>query len=527
MGMNLSAAGALAKKDLLESVQAVQGPHSVAAKIQNKKIEKPERQEPPIALNLFSKSEVKQISERFEPIQPVLQKALVGNQILRKEFQDIERLTQPRSESQVQRPAVVSAASHSTESKPPMNGKVVKIQETRMPVALSVESLSAPHGTSVSTATASRPAQGIVVSPRPLPPPPVKPPQTETNVNVIRSVNHPAVNVAVQPPAGEARRPFVGNVPVKPVTTEIQSPSKPVQTRPIVQAGEGTVQVSKTPPMVSRPQNVTITPAPPKLERGAMIPSRTETKINESVSTPRPVGEVKAAIAPLGHSVRIEAHSPSAPVIDSRRLNESRDLTKESIVQSIFSPKVLSPQTTVEITKSNQTSTTVTLQSSTSAPRPVVSIVGDALPSPRLIAERNRLSFDRNLKAGGIQNFVAVARQTVLLHEVQPLPPQVSALEGHIAQPVLTNPPETGLKTETVARNPLREDNRSQVTNLQGPKESNDSPVSKPVEKTAPRIGENPVPPLSNLDRLRRILPTNVKSRLTPVPAVNILDLVL
>ena len=87
-----STAGGLGGKDLMETTQAFQPLKKVEPKIQTPKTEKirPE----PETLAPASKPTA-QLLRRFESLPPVLHQALLDNQTLRNQFQEIEHLTSP------------------------------------------------------------------------------------------------------------------------------------------------------------------------------------------------------------------------------------------------------------------------------------------------------------------------------------------------------------------------------------------------------------------------------------------------
>ena len=537
MAMNLSGGG-ISRKHLPETAQPLPDTHAVETKIQKLKSEKIKEPSAPAGVSQFlTKPEAAQVLKRFEPLQPVLQKALQGTQTLRREFRDIEWLTQPPPEAAVKNipaektgpsiipPPVPGRPAEVNLEKPNLTGPlqvpVSRLQQENPLPKMPIHEATAALAGKVQAepplhreAPLSGSAHGQVPPlPREVPPPP-----PGNRVQVILPEN--------KTPLTTLRVPVVANVPVRTVVSRGPVTEPPRHEASLNQPLPNSGQVRENRPLVSSPKPATVSVPPAGPNPGETIVPRREVQPSSAPVLAGALG--KNSVPPAAHPEVTAGKSGQVPVPETRPKNSPRDLTAEAVVQSIFSSKALVPQTTVQISKSNETTTTVTFQSKAESPRPVVLLTGSSLPSPRKIAEQSQREFASQLRERGIENFVAEARQSAQIHEVHPLPPQVSEAEGHIAQPLLVKPPVASFQQpETVALNPLRGDNRPQVTAVQGPREENVTPGITTVAKTAPRIGENPVPTLSNLDKLRRILPTNVKSRLLPVPSVNILDLVL
>ena len=166
--------------------------------------------------------------------------------------------------------------------------------------------------------------------------------------------------------------------------------------------------------------------------------------------------------------------------------------------------------------------------------------VGNAQIAPGLTQGQAIQAFQRNLRELGARTVAGEARKTVELLQQHPLvnsrplptsDPQTLRMERGANDETVTR--STGsvsnnpiLRTETVARTPVRGDNRASTEPIgeaekRGPQPQNGSrlPARPPVHA---------IPPLLNVNsQLRQPLPTNARSRLVAVPTVNLLDLVL
>lgn len=500
----------------------------------------------------IAKADVQRIRERFEPLEPVLHKALDGNRTLRREFQALEKLTQP-APAVPPLPIVDRGREPVLDSEPslalnasdrrihpsgvdligsgnikPFVGEPATGRRTPSVVAPDVHAKEFRAKTDKFIALENDPQS-----------PPV-PNASSSDRGHQRSRIAPLVSVGLDGgdrvlAKADLNAPLDHSIPQENRSGNPLKISETVQDKKIDISGEVVKNHPMEPdrrpshrpvpePVAHRAPGAPLPPKPPQLFLG-----------NRDMNVgprPRADNEPHPALRP-------------AVVDESSRLTRAVS-PKSSVALSdatVPAPKILSFQPAITTNDSLTTSTAVTSQSATLTGRPVVVSTDETETPPEVIRDRFLRSFNRRLKENEVNDIVESARRLARLLEVHPLTNAVFATrEGNVTVPtgsqgtlvgsaiiqttgIVENGPTLGV--ETVALRPLDGDNGGHSRPVSVPNDKAKDSEDQERSRIRSQVIANQGPPLLNIDQPRRPLPTNLHSRVVAVPTVNLMDFVL
>jgi len=186
----------------------------------------------------------------------------------------------------------------------------------------------------------------------------------------------------------------------------------------------------------------------------------------------------------------------------------------------------LSPRPALEATQAIQTATSSSFLSAASTDMPMVTTRGgNQHLTPQGSREDAFWALQHRLRESGSRNLVLQAHQAIQLQQVHPLTIPSSTVTQ--TEPIKATPQPLlqVFRTETVAPGPIHEDNMARTLEVKPPSFTRPEPVIPGGIRQTP--ANAPPPPLANLTPPPRPLPTNIRSSLVQLPAVNLLDLVL
>lgn len=471
---------------------------------------------------ILSKSDTQQILKRFEPLAPVLQKALEGAQTIRREVRSLEI------------PDRIPGLEPEITPKPPLPQNV---STSQVPKRTS-DRIIQPNTVEIQR-RAPVERQLLIKAEGPVLPP--RPPIQENWASVPQ--NPPLKNTPVELPA--VRNEIAGGREVMVPKNRAIEPQLPMENETVrLEQPLQNKTLPTLPPSVLRPeiQHEIVRPVPTVVHPG----ERLEGSRRLSVTTP-----------PTKHG----ASNAEVETVHKRNLqrNPVEEEPKSSLVEALPRPpmrvpEIVRPHPFVSAPSAPSTSVVHTEREKPQAPglvlRPSISPVSDSsvsatletqgqtskplvIPaaggevSPNAVRERTFLAFQRRLRQQQPLIIAEEVRQTIRSLQTHPsnevLPREQMVQEPRnigFLQPRAVRP-------ETVARIPFHGDNGGLVPNVNGRENTIQTPETVNRPRLTPSAGGAPAPPLSNINQLRRSLPSNARSRLVALPAVNILDLVL